>query len=82
VINIFNDDEKVFTIPEKRGIINMGGDSLIDDRQAGGLRRSPFINLSEAEINHLIDEIRAIEADERVFVFNSGFKTGYSDDFQ
>ncbi|MCL2015032.1 MAG: hypothetical protein FWG68_02160 [Defluviitaleaceae bacterium] len=51
----------------------------IDDRSAGGLRRSPFTTLSPEEIEHLRAEIRAIGADERVFLFNSGRQTGYLD---
>ena len=55
---------------------------MTDDRKAGGLRRSPFNILSESEIEHLKDEIRAIEADEKVFVFNKGTRTYYSDEYQ
>ena len=52
---------------------------MIDDRSAGGLRRSPFNTLSEAEIEHLKNEICAINADERVFIFNESFATSYDE---
>jgi len=52
---------------------------MIDDRVAGGLRKSPFDILSEEDINHIKDEIRAIGADESVFRFNEGRRTGYID---
>ena len=54
---------------------------MINDKKAGGLRRSSLHILSEAEIEHLKNEIKAINADESVFAFNRGFKTGYSDAF-
>jgi len=54
---------------------------MIEDRKAGGLRRSPFNTLSEAEIEHLKNEIRAIKADENVFKFNDYIMTAYHDDF-
>ncbi len=47
---------------------------------ANGLRRSPFYRLSEEEIETLKEDIRAIGADESVFVFNMGFSTGYKDE--
>ena len=53
-----------------------------DDRKARGLRRSPFNTLSALEIKHLKNEIKIIEADKNVFVFNKGAKTGYSDKFR
>jgi len=53
---------------------------MIDDREAGGLRRSPFHVLSEDEINHLKNEISAIGADESIFKFNKIPVTGYHDD--
>ena len=52
------------------------------DRRANGLRQSPFHTLSETEIAHLKNEIKAIKADINVFVFNKGAKTGYSDRFR
>ncbi|MCL1988279.1 MAG: hypothetical protein FWG64_09970 [Firmicutes bacterium] len=61
-----------------RGI--MGSMENIDDRSSGGLRRSPFTTLSAEEIEHLRAEIRAISADESVFLFNNGRQTGYSDE--
>ena len=53
---------------------------MTDDRKAGGLRRSPFNILSESEIKHLKGEIRAIEADERIFKFNRYDSTSYYED--
>ncbi|MCL1994795.1 MAG: hypothetical protein FWG63_01155 [Defluviitaleaceae bacterium] len=50
-----------------------------DERLVKGLRRSPFTTLSNEEIEHLRQEIRAIEADESVFRFNKGRQTGYVD---
>ena len=50
-----------------------------NDRRAGGLRRSPFKTLTECEIEHLKNEIRAIEADENVFVFNYSVSTSYDE---
>jgi len=49
------------------------------ERKANGLRRSPFILLTEEDIALIKSEIRAIEADEAVFVFNEGLYTSYSD---
>ena len=53
---------------------------MVDNRQAGGLRRSPFNILSDEEIEHLKQEIKAIQADETVFVFNKYTMTGFHDD--
>ncbi|MCL2016561.1 MAG: hypothetical protein FWG68_09985 [Defluviitaleaceae bacterium] len=50
-----------------------------EDRNSSGLRRSPFTVLSPEEIVYLRAEIVAIGADESVFMFNNGRKTGYSD---
>ena len=50
-----------------------------DERLVKGLRRSPFTTLNNEEIEHLRQEIRAIEADEGVFIFNEGRRTGYLD---
>jgi len=62
-------------------ILDADGDKLLmDDRKADGLRRSAFHILSETEIEYLKNEIKIIGADENAFVFNSGFKTSYSDD--
>jgi len=53
---------------------------MINDRSAGGLRRSAYKTISEFEINHLKNEIGAIGADESIFKFNTGYSTGYRDD--
>ena len=53
----------------------------MDNRKAGGLRRSPLNILSKREIEHLKQEIKAICADDNVFVFNEYFKTGFRDDY-
>jgi len=50
------------------------------DRKSGGLRRSPFYVLTENDIRRIKLEIKAIEADESKFVFNTGLQTGYSDE--
>ena len=52
---------------------------IMTERQASGLRRSPLNTLSETEIVHLKNEIRAIHADESIFRFNTGQSTGYLD---
>ena len=53
---------------------------MISNRNAGGLRRSPFIPLTDEEINFLKDEIKAIEAEESVFEFVNGRATSYRDE--
>ena len=50
-----------------------------DERYVSGLRRSPYMQLTDEEIVFLKSEIQAIEADENVFVFNQGRTTGYLD---
>jgi len=65
---------------DRDGIIYLGDGIMIDGREAGGLRRSPFYTLTEHDILHLKDEIKAIGADSRVFLFNTGLQTGYIDD--
>jgi hypothetical protein len=49
------------------------------ERKANGLRRSPFIELTDENIASIKKEIRAIEADEKIFVFNEGLYTSYTD---
>ena len=44
---------------------------MINNRYAGGMRRSPFVPLTDEEIEFLKDEIGAIEADESIFRFRS-----------
>ncbi len=51
----------------------------MDERYARGLRRSPFTLLTEEEIEGLKEDIAAIGADERVFLFNEGSFTCYVD---
>ena len=51
----------------------------MDNRSASGLRRSPYIELTAEDIVFLKDEIKAIGADESVFKFNEGNRTGFSD---
>ena len=48
-------------------------------RDVSGYRQSPHYQLTDEDIKHLKIEIRAIEADENVFIFNKGTKTGFSD---
>ena len=52
---------------------------MVDDKQAGGLRKSPLIQLTDQEIEHIKNEIKAIEADISIFSFQSGTGTGYND---
>ena len=61
-------------------IIELGGGGMINNREASGLRKSPFIELTDEEIKFLKGEIKAIEADETVFRFNQGRSTGYRDE--
>lgn len=53
---------------------------VIDDRGASGLRRSPFNELTDSDIDSLKQDIQAIGADESVFRFNQGSRTGYVDE--
>ena len=53
---------------------------MIKDRSAGGLRRSPFMQLTDGDIEQLLNDIDMIGADRDVFLFNIGFQTGYSDE--
>jgi len=49
------------------------------ERKANGLRRSPFIPLTDEDIALVKSEIYTIEADEEIFVFNEGLYTSYTD---
>ncbi len=53
---------------------------MINDRSAGGLRRSPLNALSEADIKFLQSEIAALNADTSVFRFNRGHS--WNDEFR
>lgn len=58
-----------------------GERDIINTREmANGMRKSPFIPLSDEDKEHLLKEIAAIEADPGRFAFRDGFGTGYSDD--
>ncbi len=48
-------------------------------RAVGGQRRSKFLILTDDEIAGLKEDIRPIGADERIFRFNEGYQTGFSD---
>ena len=48
-------------------------------RAVGGQRRSKFLVLTDDEIISLKKDIRAIGADERIFRFNEGYQTGFSE---
>lgn len=74
----FNEWKKTIDFGGKSGIIE--NRSITTRNMANGLRRSPFYRLSEEEIETLKEDIRAIGADESVFVFNMGFSTGYKDE--
>lgn len=55
--------------------------AIMDKREmANGLRNNPNLHLTEEQIVSLKGDIRAIGADESVFVFNSGAQTSYSDE--
>jgi len=51
----------------------------MDNRSASGLRGSVSKELTNEDIEYLISEIRAIDADINVFRFNEGKRTGFSD---
>ena len=51
----------------------------MNGRSASGLRRSPALDLSSEDIECLKREIQTIGADESVFRFNEGKRTGFSD---
>ena len=64
----------------KSGLIYYDNRGIINEREmANGLRKSPKIILTEQEKQYLLKEIRAIDADEKVFVFRDGIGSGYSD---
>lgn len=62
------------------GIINFER-SISSRSMANGLRKPATHILSEIEIEIVKEDIIAIGADEKVFRFNSGFQTSYSDKF-
>ena len=64
---------KTFTNEPSRAIMNKR-------EMANGLRNNPNLHLTEEQIVSLKGDIRAIGADESVFVFNSGAQTSYSDE--
>lgn len=64
---------KTFTNEPSRAIMNKR-------EMANGLRNNPNLHLTEEQIVSLKGDIRAIGADESVFVFNSGARTSYSDE--
>lgn len=64
---------KTFTNKPSRAIMNKRD-------MANGLRNNPNLHLTEEQIVSLKGDIRAIGADESVFVFNSGAQTSYSDE--
>jgi hypothetical protein len=63
----------------ERGIIQAGSEENMSVRSANGMRKSPFNILSDKEIGQLKNEIQSISADEKVFSFNTGTRTSYSD---
>jgi len=52
----------------------------MDERKAGGLRKSPHHILTDKEVEILKSDIAAIDADVSKFAFNQGLRTCYSDD--
>lgn len=63
---------------ENSGIIKER--SISTERKTNGLRKSSNNILTDEEINSIKEDIKAIKADESVFVFRNGYGTGYSDD--
>lgn len=61
------ESQRFFSAPENRDM-------------ASGMRQPVYRTLTDEEISALKDDIRAIEADESVFKFNEGTRTGYRDD--
>ena len=57
----------------------MGERNVSSRNLPNGLRTAPSHILTEEEINSLKEDISAIEADENVFKFNVGSRTGYDD---
>lgn len=64
-----------------RGLTSGANSGIIESgrNMANGLRKSPFIPLSEEDKRHLLGEIEAINADPSVFIFRDGYGSGYSD---
>lgn len=56
------------------------GDIINTREMANGMRKSPFIPLSDNDKAHLLEEISAIKANPEHFAFRDGFGTGYSDE--
>ena len=71
---------KLLRIATKNDRIPMGDIRDMHNRSASGLRRSPHIELTVDDIEHLKQEIREINADENTFRFNVGRRTCFSDD--
>lgn len=61
------------------GVIMETGRNISSRNMANGLRKPASHMLSDSEIKSLKEDIRAINADEKVFVFNKGRRTGYDD---
>ena len=68
-----------------KGVDKSGESGIIESRNISvrnlpnGLRTSPSHILSNDEISDLQNDIKSIDADETVFKFNSGMRTGYDD---
>lgn len=69
----------------KKSVVSKAKSDIIKTREvaqrnmAAGLRKSPLIPLSDTDKQHLLSEIKIIEADKNVFVFRDGIGSGYSD---
>jgi len=50
------------------------------EREASGLRKSPHYLLADNEIEMILSDIAAINADAKRFIFNKGTHTSYSDE--
>ena len=73
-------DKSIFATPFVCDIMGLiRGEACMTKRKASGLRRSPFILLTDEDIEFVRGEIQAIAADEDVFLFNVGDHTSYYD---
>lgn len=72
-------------LQQYRGLTNVGNSGKIESRNItsrnlpNGLRTAPSHILTETEIESLKKDIASIGADESVFKFNKGHRTGYDD---
>ena len=70
--------EKALANAVESGIIK-ANKTQIQRNLPNGLRTPPYQVLTQSDIQMLLDEIKAIGADESIFKFNTGARTGYDD---